>query len=100
MSVISHALKELKEKERARLVSKRYLISPTDNLIIADKSGISVGGANTTTQPSITWESNSKRVTLVDMLNGNTSSTYLSLGEAAEAIGCHKTTISKGLKKL
>lgn len=36
---------------------------------------------------------------VLDISNGNTT-TYLSLGEAAKATGCHITTISKVLIKL
>lgn len=36
---------------------------------------------------------------VLDISNGNTT-TYLSLGEAAEATGCHITTISKALARL
>ena len=44
--------------------------------------------------------SNSKRVKVLDISNGNTT-TYLSLGEAAKsATGCHITTISKALARL
>ena len=101
-STISIALKEFKEKGKYRLVKKIYLITLKEcNTVKDEKStvGSSYSVVSPVSQLNEIKGSNSKRVKVLDISNGNTT-TYLSLGEAAKATGCHITTISKALDRL
>lgn len=86
-STISNAFKEFKEKGVYRLVKKVFLITLKEGNTVKDGRS-TVGSSYSVGSPSPqlneTTGSNSKRVKILDISNGNTA-TYLSLGEAAKA---------------
>ena len=86
-STISIALKEFKEKGVYRFFKKIYLITLKEcNTVKDEKStvGSSYSVVSPVSQLNEIKGSNSKRVKVLDISNGNTT-TYLSLGEAAKA---------------
>lgn len=101
-STISIALKEFKEKGVYRFVKKIYLITLKERNTVKDEKstvGSSYSVVSPVSQLNEIKGSNSKRVKVLDISNGNTT-TYPSLGEAAKATGCHVTAISKALIRL
>lgn len=104
-STISIALKDFKEKGKHRLVKKIYLITLKESNTVKDEKPIvssdSYSVVSSTSEPELykIKELYSKKVKILDISNGNIA-TYFSLGEAAEATGCHKTTISKALARI
>lgn len=101
-STISNAFKEFKEKGVYRLVKKVFLITLKEGNTVKDgrsTAGSSYSVGSPSPQLNETTGSNSKWVKILDISNGNTA-TYLSLGEAAKATGCHISTISKALISL
>lgn len=82
---ISIALREFKEKGTYRLIGKKYLILPVEETNTKSLIG-ALGTKNI-------------KFKVVDTLDGSTS-IHLSMNEAAKAIGCDISTISKASKKL
>ena len=87
-TAIRVALKGIKEVGAAseqRLLKKRYLVS-SERL------------ANSESLDRVLWKSNAHRVEVLDNLTGNTA-VYLSIREAAAAIGVVESTVRNALKR-
>ena len=87
-TAIRVALKGIKEVGAAseqRLLKKRYLVS-SERL------------ANSESLDRVLWKSNAHRVEVLDNITGNTT-VYLSIREAAAAIGVVESTIRNALKR-
>lgn len=94
---ISIALREFKEKGTPKLVGKKFLILPVLHEEPSNTKSL-IGAAAASTQAKA-LDFISLKLKIVDTLYGNTF-VYLSMSEAAKAIGCDLSTISKASKKL
>lgn len=89
-SAITIALKNQREKRVNKLIKKRYIVTlpKTEESKVVDSS---------LPHGTKLWESNAKRVEILDTLNGN-STVYASIRQAALSINCVHGTFVKAIK--